>query len=62
MGNSADNDPTDVDFMAGLNGRTISVHDLETGKRLATVNIKDRYNKGVENLEGLFGSGFVHHH
>ncbi|WP_170431357.1 hypothetical protein [Ruegeria arenilitoris] len=62
LGNSADNDPTDVDFIAGLNSHTISVHDLETGERLATVNIKDRYNKGIENLEGLFGSGFVHHH
>ncbi|MFY2822883.1 hypothetical protein [Ruegeria sp. MALMAid1280] len=62
LGNGADNDPTDVDFIAGLNSHTISVHDLETGERLATVDIKDRYNKGIENLEGLFGSGFVHHH
>ncbi len=62
LGNAADDDPTDVDFIAGLNSHTITVHDLETGERLASVNIKDRYNKGIENLEGLFGSGFVHHH
>ncbi len=62
LGNGADDDPTDVDFIADLNAHTISVHDLETGERIATINFKDRYNKGVDNVEGLFGSGFVHHH
>lgn len=62
LGNGADNDPTDVDFIASLNAHTISVHDLETGERIGTVNFKERYNKGVDNVEGLFGSGFVHHH
>ncbi len=62
LGNAADEDPTDVDFIASLNAHTISVHDLETGERLATVNFREKYNKGVDNLEGLFGSGFVHHH
>ena len=54
--------PTDVDFIADLNAHTISVHDLETGERIATIDFKERYNKGVDNVEGLFGSGFVHHH
>ncbi len=62
LGNAADNDPTDVDFMAKVNDNTITVHDLQTGERLATVNFKDRYKKGIENVEALFGSGFVHHH
>ena len=38
------------------------VHDLATGERLASIDFKERYNKGVENIDGLFGSGFVHHH
>jgi len=62
LGNGADDDPTDVDFIADLNAHTISVHDLETGERIATIDFKERYNKGVDNVEGLFGSGFVHHH
>jgi hypothetical protein len=62
LGNAADNDATDVDFIAKLNDHSITVSDLETGERLAMVNFKSRYNRGVENLEALFGSGFVHHH
>jgi hypothetical protein len=62
LGNAADNDPTDIDFLAKLNDHSIVVHDLETGERLASVNFKERYQKGVENVEALFGSGFVHHH
>ena len=62
LGNAADNDPTDVDFIANLSDHSITVHDLVTGERLASVNIKDKYNKGIDNLEALFGSGFVHHH
>jgi hypothetical protein len=62
LGNAADNDPTDIDFIAKVNDHSITVHDLETGERLAKVDFKSRYRKGVENLEGLFGSGFVHHH
>lgn len=62
LGNAKDNDPTDIDFIASLNAHTISVHDLKTGERLATVDFKKRYKKGVDNVEGLFGSGFVHHH
>lgn len=62
LGNGAEDDPTDVDFIADLASHTISVHDLKTGERLATIDFKERYNKGVDNLEGLFGSGFVHHH
>ena len=62
LGNAADEDPTDVDFIAKLNDHSITVTDLETGERLASVNFKDRYDKGIENLEGVFGSGFVHHH
>ena len=62
LGNAADEDPTDIDFIASLNAHTISVHDLETGERLATLNFRERYNKGVDNVEALFGSGFVHHH
>ena len=62
LGNAADDDPTDVDFLAKVNDHSITVHDLETGERLASVNFKDRYGKGVENVDALFGSGFVHHH
>ena len=62
LGNAADDDPTDIDFIAKVNDHTITVHDLETGERLASVNFKERYNKGIDNLEALFGSGFVHHH
>jgi hypothetical protein len=62
LGDAADDDPTDVDFLAKVNDHSITVHDLETGERLASVNFKDRYGKGVENIDALFGSGFVHHH
>ena len=62
LGDAALDDPTDVDFLASVNDHSITVHDLETGERLASVNFKDRYQKGIENLDALFGSGFVHHH
>ena len=62
LGNKADNDPTEVPFIAKVNDNTITVHDLQTGERLAKVDFKERYKKGVENIEALFGSGFVHHH
>jgi len=38
------------------------VHDLQTGELLKKVSFRERYKKGVENIEALFGSGFVHHH
>ncbi|PKH00661.1 hypothetical protein, partial [Paraglaciecola sp. MB-3u-78] len=62
LGNGADNDPTDIDFIAKVNAHTISVHDLASSERLATLDFKQRYNKGVDNIEALFGSGFTHHH
>ena len=62
LGNAADNDPTDIDFIAKVNDHSITVSDLETGERLGTINFRNRYLKGVENVEALFGSGFVHHH
>jgi len=62
LGNAADGDPTDIDFIAKVNAHTVTVHDLDTGERLASIDFKSRYNKGVENIDGLFGSGFVHHH
>jgi hypothetical protein len=62
LGNAADNDPTDIDFIAGVNDHSITVHDLESGERLAMINFKDQHQKGIENVEALFGSGFVHHH
>jgi len=62
LGNAADNDPTDIDFIAKVNAHTVTVHNLATGEKLATVNFKDRYNKGIDNIDGLFTSGFVHHH
>ena len=62
LGNAADNDPTDIDFIAKVNAHTVTVNDLATGEKLASVNFKDRYNKGIDNIEALFGSGFVHHH
>jgi hypothetical protein len=62
LGNKADNDPTDVDFIAKVNDNSITVHDLQSGERIARLDFKERYKKGVENVEALFGSGFVHHH
>ena len=62
LGNAADNDPTDIDFIAKVNAHTVTVHDLGTGERLASIDFKTRYSKGIENIDGLFGSGFVHHH
>lgn len=62
LGNAEDDDPTDVDFIAKVNAHTVTVHDLETGERLASVDFKERYRKGIENIDALFGSGFVHHH
>lgn len=62
LGNAADKDPTDVPFIAKVNDNTVTVHDLQTGERLAKLSFKERYKKGVENIEALFGSGFVHHH
>jgi len=62
LGDAKADDPTDIDFVAGVNDHSITVHDLETGERLASVNFREKYKKGVDNVEGLFGSGFVHHH
>jgi hypothetical protein len=62
LGNKADNDPTDVPFIAKVNDNSVTVHDLQTGEQLAKLDFKGRYKKGVENVEALFGSGFVHHH
>jgi len=62
LGNAADKDPTEVPFIAKVNDHSVTVHDLQTGERLARVSFKERYKKGVENIEALFGSGFVHHH
>jgi hypothetical protein len=62
LGNKADNDPTEVPFIAKVNDNSVTVHDLQTGERLAKLDFKGRYKKGVENIEALFGSGFVHHH
>ncbi len=62
LGDAKDNDPSDVDFIAKLNDHSLTVHDLNTGERLGMVNFKDRYNKGIDNVEALFTSGFVHHH
>ncbi len=62
LGNAADNDPTDVDFIAKVNAHTVTVHDLATSEKLGVVDFKARYKKGVENIEGLFQSGFTHHH
>ena len=62
LGNAADNDPTDIDFIAKVNAHTVTIHDLGTGERLASLDFKARYSKGIENMDGLFGSGFVHHH
>lgn len=62
LGDGANDDPTDIDFIASLNTHTITVHDLATGERLGEVNFREKYSKGVDNLEGVFGSGFVHHH
>ena len=35
---------------------------LQDGQQIARLDFKERYRKGVENVEALFGSGFVHHH
>jgi hypothetical protein len=62
LGNAADNDPTDIDFIAKVNAHTVTVHDMATGERLASIDFKERYNKGIDNIDALFGSGFTHHH
>ena len=62
LGDAADDDPTDIDFIAKVNAHTITVHDLETSEQLGSINFRERYNKGIDNIEGVFGSGFVHHH
>jgi hypothetical protein len=62
LGNAADKDPTEVPFIAKVNDHSVTVHDLQSGERLARVSFKERYKKGIENIEALFGSGFVHHH
>jgi hypothetical protein len=62
LGNAADKDPTDVPFIAKVNDHTVTLHDLQSGERIARVSFKERYKKGVENIEALFGSGFTHHH
>ena len=62
LGDGSKDDPTDVDFIAGLNAHSITVHDLETGEQIAKVDFKESFGKGVDNVEGLFGAGFVHHH
>jgi len=62
LGDAKDNDPTDVDFIAKVNDHSLTVHDLATGERLGMINFKDKYQKGIDNIEALFGSGFTHHH
>jgi len=62
LGNQADKNPTDVPFIAKVNDHSVTVSDLQSGERLAKVNFRERYKKGIENIEALFGSGFVHHH
>ena len=62
LGDAKDDDPTDVDFIAKLNHHSLTVHDLATGERLGEINFKERYKKGIDNIEALFGSGFTHHH
>jgi hypothetical protein len=62
LGNAKDSDPTDIDFIAKLNDHSLTVHDLNTGERIRSINFKQKYKKGIENIEALFGSGFLHHH
>jgi hypothetical protein len=62
LGNKDDKDPTEIPFIAKVNDHSVTVHDLQSGERIAKVSFKQRYKKGVENIEALFGSGFVHHH
>jgi hypothetical protein len=62
LGNAADKDPTEIPFIAKVNANSVTVHDLQSGELLAKLDFKERYKKGVENIEALFGSGFVHHH
>ncbi len=62
LGDAKDDDPTDIDFLVKLNHHSVTVHDLETGERLGEINFKEKYKKGIDNIEALFGSGFTHHH
>lgn len=62
MGDVKDDDPTDVDFYTKINAHTITIHLLSTGEKVATIDFKKKYNKGVEYVDALFGSGYSHHH
>lgn len=62
LGNAEDNDPTDVDFIAGLNANTVTIHDLGTGEQIAKVDFRGAFGKGVDNFESVGGEGFAFHH
>src|SRR5215475_7492418 len=38
LGNAADKDPTEVPFIAKVNAHSVTVHDLQSGERLAKVD------------------------
>ena len=45
-----------------LSAHTITIHDLETGEKLKTIDFRETYQCGVEYIDAIFGSGYEHHH
>lgn len=46
-----------------LSAHTITVHDVTTGEKIATVDFRSEpWNRGVEYVDALFGAGYEHHH
>ena len=46
----------------GLNAGTITVHDIYTGERLRTVDMRSRYGLMPESIEWAYGHGHDYHH
>ena len=46
----------------GLNAGTITVHDIYTGERLRTLDMRSRYGLMPESVEWAYGHGHDYHH
>ena len=47
LGNAEDDDPTDIDFIAKVNAHTITVHALDTGETLGTINFRSGITRAL---------------